>query len=61
MIFNWVQYRPVTYGKYTFPDYTEVIGWGIAGLSIICIPLGMIKGVLNTPGENIYKVRKVKG
>ncbi|KAK2175343.1 hypothetical protein NP493_735g00005 [Ridgeia piscesae] len=61
MIFNWVQYRPVTYGKYTFPDYAEGIGWGIAGLSIICIPLGMIRGMLNTPGDSLYQVRKVKG
>ncbi|KAI0230638.1 Sodium- and chloride-dependent GABA transporter ine, partial [Lamellibrachia satsuma] len=56
MIFNWVQYQPVNYGKYTFPDYAEGIGWGIAGLSIICLPLGMIRGVLTTPGESLCEV-----
>ncbi|KAI0230642.1 Sodium- and chloride-dependent GABA transporter ine [Lamellibrachia satsuma] len=53
MIFNWVQYQPVNYGKYTFPEYAEGIGWEIAGLSIICLPLGMIRGVLTTPGESL--------
>ena len=59
MIFNWVQYQPVNYGKYTFPEYAEGIGWGIAGLSIICLPLGMIRGVVTTPGESLCEVGRL--
>ena len=56
MIFNWINYSPVTYGDYVFPKWAEGIGWGLACLSLVCLPIGMIKGVCETAGESIYRV-----
>ena len=57
MIFNWVQYQPVTYGDYEFPKWAEGLGWGLAGLSLVCIPIGMITALVQSDGDNLYQVR----
>ena len=56
MIFNWVDYVPVTYGEYVFPTWAEGLGWGIASLSLVCIPIGMIKAVYEAKGVTLLKV-----
>jgi solute carrier family 6 GABA transporter-like protein 6/8/11/12/13 len=55
MIFNWVSYSPVTYGDYVFPSWAEGIGWGIASLSLICIPAGMALAIYRAKGHNIVR------
>ena len=57
MIFSWVAYKPVTYGKYVFPEWGIGLGWGLACLSLVCIPLGMAKSVIEARGSTIGKVR----
>ncbi len=57
MIFNWTDYKPVTYGEYEFPGWAEGLGWGIASLSLVCIPIGMIKAVYEAKGPTLLKVR----
>ena len=57
MIFNWVDYTPVSYGAYTYPGWAEGLGWALAALSLICIPMGMIKSVVEAEGSNICQVR----
>ncbi|XP_029663418.1 sodium- and chloride-dependent GABA transporter ine-like isoform X1 [Formica exsecta] len=39
-VFSLIDYEPPTYhnGDYTYPWWAEAIGWGIASLSLICIP-----------------------
>ena len=56
MIFSWSQYTPITYGTYQYPNWGLMVGWLLAGLSLICIPLGMIKAVYETPGNTLWQV-----
>ncbi|CAL7933815.1 unnamed protein product [Xylocopa violacea] len=39
-VFSLIDYEPPTYhnGEYRYPLWAEAIGWGIASLSLICIP-----------------------
>ncbi|XP_032669815.1 sodium- and chloride-dependent GABA transporter ine isoform X2 [Odontomachus brunneus] len=39
-VFSLIDYEPPTYhnGDYVYPWWAEAIGWGIASLSLICIP-----------------------
>nr|XP_003701849.2 PREDICTED: sodium- and chloride-dependent GABA transporter ine isoform X1 [Megachile rotundata] len=39
-VFSLIDYEPPTYhnGEYKYPWWAEAIGWGIASLSLICIP-----------------------
>ena len=56
MIFSWVQYQPITYGDYVYPPWAIGLGWGLSALSLVCIPLGMLKGVVEAHGDSLYKV-----
>ena len=56
MIFNWIDYVPVTYGDYVYPSWAEGLGWGIASLSLVCIPIGMVKSVYEAKGTTLVRV-----
>lgn len=60
MLFNWIKFTPVTYGDYVFPKWAEGLGWGLACMSLICLPIGMTKGVIETVGDTFFKVRSTK-
>ena len=55
-IFSMIQYRPLTMAGYTYPGWAQVLGWFIALISVVCIPLGMIHAVYTAKGSNIFKV-----
>ena len=57
MVFNWAQYEPVTYASYVYPPWGTAIGWILASMSLVCIPLGMIKAVVEARGSSCYQVR----
>lgn len=40
MIFSLAGYKPLQYIDYVYPDWANAIGWCIASLSLICVPLG---------------------
>lgn len=57
MIFNWIQYTPISYGDYEYPDWGIGIGWLLASLSLICIPIGIVKAIWEAEGSNFFQVR----
>lgn len=54
-IFNMVQYSDLKIGDYAYPKWAIGIGWFIATLSIICIPIGMIHSVFTAKGGNLWQ------
>ncbi|XP_062600633.1 sodium- and chloride-dependent glycine transporter 1-like [Saccostrea cucullata] len=50
-IVSLIRYSPVEYGDYKYPSYAVGIGWVIAILSLVSIPVGMVTTLLNT-GDN---------
>ncbi|XP_001654776.2 sodium- and chloride-dependent glycine transporter 2 [Aedes aegypti] len=37
LCFNWIQYKPVSYGKYVYPDWADIVGWIIGLLPMMVI------------------------
>ncbi|XP_067648690.1 sodium- and chloride-dependent glycine transporter 1-like [Haliotis asinina] len=42
-IMTLLRYKPPTYGKYVFPSYASTIGWIIAALPLLPIPIYMVR------------------
>jgi multidrug transporter EmrE-like cation transporter len=41
-IFTLEQHTPVTYGDYAYPDWAMLIGWIVAVISLLPIPIGAV-------------------
>lgn len=52
-VFSLIDYEPPTYhnGEYKYPWWAEAIGWGIASLSLICIPAFAIYEFIRANGN----------
>ncbi|KZC07903.1 PREDICTED: sodium- and chloride-dependent GABA transporter ine-like [Dufourea novaeangliae] len=52
-VFSLIDYEPPTYrnGEYDYPWWAEAIGWGIASLSLICIPAFAIYEFIKANGN----------
>ncbi|GFY49748.1 sodium- and chloride-dependent glycine transporter 2 [Trichonephila inaurata madagascariensis] len=42
LVFNWIEYKPATIGKYVYPVWANVVGWIIAFFPVVVIVLRMI-------------------
>jgi hypothetical protein len=51
MVFQFIDYSPVSYAGYDFPDWAIAIGWLVAFTSFSCIPLGAIHTLVTTKGN----------
>ncbi|TNN51196.1 Sodium- and chloride-dependent GABA transporter ine [Liparis tanakae] len=57
LISSLVQYTPAHYGKYTYPTWAEVMGWGVSLVSIVWIPLGAIHEVSRHKGSLLQRLK----
>jgi hypothetical protein len=56
-IFSLTDMKRVRYGKdYVYPLWAELVGWSIALLSIIAIPLGAVHAIYNADGNTFIQV-----
>ncbi|XP_054749060.2 sodium- and chloride-dependent GABA transporter ine-like isoform X1 [Lytechinus pictus] len=51
LIFTIVDYEPVTYGNYIYPAWCQGLGWCVALLSIMCMPVGAIHTLATSKGS----------
>lgn len=58
-VFILIDYEPPTYGNgvYKYPWWAEAIGWGIASLSLMCIPAFAIYVLVNSEGATFIEVK----
>ncbi|CAG9860624.1 unnamed protein product [Phyllotreta striolata] len=49
-----IAYKPPTYNnkQYNYPTWARVVGWIIASISILCIPITMVIVFLRAPGDS---------
>ncbi|KOB78852.1 Transporter [Operophtera brumata] len=47
-----VDYMPPSYRDYDYPLWAQVLGWTIASLSLLCIPVYAVVIVIRSPGES---------
>lgn len=57
-VFSLIDYEPPTYrnGDYTYPWWAEALGWGIASLSLVCIPAFAVYVLIRAEGETFLDV-----
>lgn len=51
IIYGLIGYEPLSYEDYIYPTWANVLGWCIAGSSMIMIPLMAFYKLLVTPGS----------
>lgn len=58
-VFSLIDYEPPTYhnGAYEYPWWAEAIGWGIASLSLMCIPAFAIYVIIRSEGASLVEVK----
>ncbi|XP_077981976.1 sodium- and chloride-dependent GABA transporter ine-like [Glandiceps talaboti] len=54
-ISNCASYEVVTYGDYVYPGWAEFLGWIVASMSIVWIPVGMIHALLTSEGNVVQR------
>lgn len=51
MVSSMAQHTSTRYGMYTYPVWAEVLGWGIALVSVVWIPVGAIHEICHSKGS----------
>lgn len=57
IVYGLLGYEPLSYEGYTYPTWANILGWAIAGSSVIMIPAVAIYKFLTTSGS-CYRVSK---
>lgn len=55
-IYSLIDFKPLTYENYDYPDWADSIGWGLSCLSIIQIPLWAIICICRQDGPTWKEV-----
>ncbi|KAJ8316545.1 hypothetical protein KUTeg_005902 [Tegillarca granosa] len=50
-----ISYKPPNYGTYIYPGYAQVIGWTVASIPIISIPVYIVIQLKHAPGTSLYE------
>jgi hypothetical protein len=50
IVYGLIGYEPLTYEDYQYPLWANVLGWGIAGSSVLMIPGVALFKIITTPG-----------
>lgn len=57
-LFSMISYRPFQLDNYNFPVWATVLGWFIAALSVLCVPIGMVHSIYQAKGNNLWQKLK---
>ncbi|CAB3999928.1 Sodium- and chloride-dependent GABA transporter 1 [Paramuricea clavata] len=58
-LFSLIKYpeKGITYEKYRYPVWAEILGWFIAGLPMLCIPAYAVWKIIHTEGTLIERIK----
>lgn len=56
LIFTVIQYRPITYGDYVYPQWSLAIGFLMALSSVVCIPIYALYKIAMSEGATFWEV-----
>ncbi|XP_017778563.1 PREDICTED: sodium-dependent dopamine transporter [Nicrophorus vespilloides] len=57
IIYGLLGYEPLSYEDYVYPAWANMLGWAIAGSSVMMIPLVAIYKLLTTPGSFMKRIQ----
>ncbi|XP_064197800.1 sodium- and chloride-dependent glycine transporter 1 isoform X2 [Anguilla rostrata] len=55
LIFTVIQYKPITYNDYIYPNWSLIIGFFMALSSVICIPIFALYQIANSEGTTFIE------
>ncbi|CAG9114764.1 hypothetical protein JYU34_007647 [Plutella xylostella] len=57
IVYGLLDYEPLQYEGYIYPMWANILGWAIAGSSVLCIPVVAIFKILTTKGSFTERIR----
>lgn len=57
IIYGLIYYEPLQYEDYVYPHWANVLGWCIAGSSVIMIPVMAVYQIIVTPGSLKQRIK----
>ncbi|CAH0555426.1 unnamed protein product [Brassicogethes aeneus] len=57
IVYGLLGYEPLSYEDYVYPAWANVLGWTIAGSSVIMIPAVAIIKIIMTPGSFVKRIK----
>ena len=61
LLLSWVNYEPYVVDDYTYPPYANGIGWAIAMLIILMVPIGFVYNIAHEQKGGIMEVSNCDG
>ncbi|XP_028841052.1 sodium- and chloride-dependent taurine transporter-like [Denticeps clupeoides] len=59
-VFSLVKYKPLTYNKaYQYPNWSVGVGWSLALVSMVCIPMVVVIKIIQSDGSLIERIKAV--
>ncbi|KAG1653928.1 Sodium- and chloride-dependent GABA transporter ine [Nymphon striatum] len=56
-IYSFIDYKPLKYDNVvSYPDWAQGLGWMVAMLSVICVPLFAVIAIYKAPGYTVFQV-----
>lgn len=55
LFFNWVEYKPASYGHYVYPLWADAVGWFIGLLPVSVIIITAIHQIIQAPSNLTFK------
>lgn len=57
IVYGLIYYEPLRYEDYIYPAWANVLGWCIAGSSMLMIPIIGLYKILTTPGTFVQRIK----
>ncbi|XP_056643755.1 sodium-dependent dopamine transporter [Diorhabda sublineata] len=57
IVYGLLGYEPLTYENYVYPGWANILGWVIAGSSVLMIPIVGLYKFIVTPGSFLMRIR----
>lgn len=58
LVFNWIEYKPASYGHYVYPTWADAVGWVVGVLPVVVVVLMAVDQICSGPDDlTIMEVR----
>ncbi|XP_013135255.1 PREDICTED: sodium- and chloride-dependent glycine transporter 1-like isoform X2 [Papilio polytes] len=51
LVFNWIEYKPASYGQYVYPMWADAVGWTLGVLPVVVVVLMAVDQICSGPDD----------
>ncbi|KOB75526.1 Transporter [Operophtera brumata] len=51
LVFNWIEYKPASYGHYVYPMWADAVGWTLGVLPVVVVVLMAVNQICSGPDD----------